>query len=256
MPAAAAGDKLRTVSSYAPATSTTVGTLTTDGRVYSSAGVPNSKVTELHGLLPPFSDDLTQFSWSDAINEALKRIYLVVEFTITPTANAIRHTLASQTWVTSDDQILDVGYLLTGEVRAATDPYRYRPIYGEIEQDGGTLYLLHDPLTFASNQTIYLRGAKRAYDHCKPTAGAYGDQSGLSLETDEAPVPLEVICWGACVEAARNLRNELTDAAKDHIQAHQAEWARLYTDARRKSIPRLPPVRFHRKAQFYSNVRH
>lgn len=246
MPAASAADKLRTVSSYAPATSTTVGTLTTDGRVYSGASVPNSKVVELHGLFPPFSDDLTVYSWSDAINDALKRIWIPVEFTISPTADAIRHSLASITWVLSEHQILDVGYLGSGETRANVDPYERRPVWGDVERDGATLYLHHPGRAFQTTDTIYVRAAKRVYDHCKASGGAYGDQSGLALEADEAPVSDDIVKWGACVEVARNLRNDLTDAAADHLLSHQAEWARKWTTARRVYQARLVK-RFHPK---------
>ena len=246
LPAASAADKIRQVSSFAP----TSGTLTID-RAYSSSSVPNSKAVELHGILQPFSDDLTAYSWSDAINDSLKRLWLPTEFTLTPTVDAIRHSLSSISWVTSENQILDVGYLGTNETRAKVDPYENRRVRGELERDGVTLYLKHRYRTFASTDTIYVRAAKRAYDHCKPTAGAYGDQSGLALETDEAPVPVDVVKWGALVEAARNLRNDLNDAAADHVLSHQAEWSRLFTNAMRIYQQRLPQQRFKRQRLFW-----
>ena len=255
LPAASAADKIRLVSSYAPTTSTTVGTLTTDGRVYSAASVPNSKVVELHGLFPPISDDLTVYSWTDAINDALKRLWTTSEFTITPTANATRHTLASQTWILSESQIRQVGYLVTGEARAEVDPYRNRPVYGSVEQDGATLYLHHPDRTFASNETIYVRAAKRVYDHCRASGGAYGDQSGLSAESNEAPVPVDTVMWGAMIAASENLRNELSDAAVDHLLRRQDTWRRKWTTARATYNNRLPAVTFRPRRYFFVDRR-
>ncbi len=248
LPAASATDKVRIVSSYTAASG-----LVNIDRDLSGASVADSKVVELHGVLTPFCDDLTIYSWTDAVNDALKRLWLPVEFTITPTANAIRHTLASTTWITSENQVLDVGWLTTGETRAGSDPYKNRGIWGEVERDGGTLYLNTSPRTFSTSETIYVRAAKRAYDHCKPTAGAFGDQAGLALETDEAVPQTEAIMWGACVAAARNLRNELNDAAADHISAHQAEWARMWTKERRIYHGKLPQGHFKPRRSFWLN---
>ena len=250
LPAASANDRVRVVSTYTPST----GTLTVD-RAYSASTVPNSKVVELHGLLQPFADDLSTFTWTTAINEALKHIWLPVEFTITPTAQAVRHSLATQTWITSAQQILDVGWLMSGETRANVDPYRNRAVFGEVEVDGATLYLQHEPRTFATNETIYVRAAKRAYDHCKASGGSYGDQSGLAAEADESPVPAEPVALGALVEALLALRNDLPNAAREELNPKQGEWAARWTSVQRAYLNRLPASRFKRRMSFFSDRR-
>jgi hypothetical protein len=248
LPAAAANDKVRVVASYTASSGTVV-----PDRAWSGATVPDEKVVELHGLCWPYSDDLTTYSWTDAINDCLKRIWLTVEFTITPTAGAIRHSLASQTWLRSFDQVLDVGILQTSETRANVDPYRHHHLDAEGERDGATLYLNHSPRTFATNERIYVRAAKRAYDHCRASGGSFGSQSGLVLETDEAPVCTDAVTWGSLVEIARNTRNELSDAAGDHIKSMQDTWAHKWNTEQQKALEDLPPRRFRRRLSFYAN---
>lgn len=252
MTAASATDKVRVVSSYTPSGT---GTLTVD-RGYSGSTVPDSKVLELHGLCLPFSDDITEFSWTTAINEALKRIWVPVEFTITPTASAIRHTLASQTWIMGRDQVLQVGWLTSSETRANQDPFLERRVKGDVEQDGATLYLRHPSRTFASNETIYVKALKRAYDHCKASGGSYGDQSGLSADSDEAMAPLEVVRWGALVEVAENVRSDLAEGGADHIAKRQNTWAGRWITAQQHYLGSLPPRTFRNRQAFYANFRH
>lgn len=251
LPAASAADKVRRVSLYTPAST---GTLTVD-RAFSGSTVPDSKAVEIHGLCLPFSDDITAFSWTSAINEALKKIWISTEFTITPTASAIRHSLASQAWLLGRDQILKVGWLLSGETRANQDPYETRRVKGDVEQDGATLYLHHPRRTFASNETIYVQALKRAYDHCKASAGAYGDQSGLALETDEAPVPVELVRWAALVEVAENRQNDVGQEGRSHVATRQQTWADRWRVARDTYQGSLPRRTFHNRQSFYVNTR-
>ena len=203
IPAGTAADQIRVVKTYAPST----GTLTVDA-VVSAATIYNSKTYELHGFLDPTTGTRgSGFGWTDMINEALKRIMIGVEFTLAPTADAERHDLTTgQSWLTEPEWVRDVGYLLTGETRANVDPYRHRHIRGLPERLNSLVYFTHPGRTFASNETMYVKCLRTAYSLCRASGGAYGDQNGVSAETDEAIPDRLLVAWGAIEEALLRYR--------------------------------------------------
>ncbi len=187
----------RIVSSFTPSS----GTLTID-RAWSTSTVPNSTAYEWHALIEP----ITQMT--SIINDALKRIMVVTEITLTPTADATRHEITTaNTWLVNPTWVRQVGYLATGETRATINPYEHRGIRGWPDTDGANVYINHPKRPGpASGETWYIRCLKPAYDHCKATAGSFGGQAGLSLETDEAPVEAEFVAWVAiCVAIEQNM---------------------------------------------------
>ena len=131
------------------------------------------------------------------VNEGLKRCFVVVEFTFTVvSALTKRHDMTTTTapWLTDPDWVLQVGTLPTGTTRNQADPYRRR-VRGEATKDGPTVYL--EGPGFATTDTIYVKALKPAYDHCRASAGTFGDRSGLAAETHEAPVDELWVAWAA-----------------------------------------------------------
>ena len=239
IPAASAADDRvsRLVTTFAPST----GTITVD-RAWSASSIADSAVYEMHGYLEP---------WTDlplCINDALSRLYTVVELTVTPTANAIRHDLTtSNTWLTDPKYVRQVGYLVTGETRANVDPFARRRVYGYTSEDSGIVYLNHPTRTFASNETIYLRVLKPAYAHCRTnSAASYGSvTTGLSAEANETAIEKEVVGAGAIVCALnRNLlmipKDENTQLMEtlDRARRRWTDWCAVY-DARAREDGRL-----------------
>ncbi len=227
--AAAAGDRTRVVYDYTPST----GALTPD-LAWTNAPA-NAEAYELHGMFDPAV-------LNTCINEALKRCWIPVETTLTPTAEQDRHSLSTITWVTAPEQVRQVGYLLTGEDRDEVNPYQ-RAIRGWAGLDGATVYINHPGRTFLTTTTLYLLCLKRAYDHCKVTAGSYGGQSGLSLETDEAPVAVEWVVAGAMVEAWRRYSQLLEASANQRMIMSRSEAAAEFTRQTRLNFT-LPQQKF------------
>ena len=183
----ASGDRVRFIKSYDP----TNGQVTVDLAYTNNAA---SAAIEIHGVIEPWTD------MNDILNEALDRIPLTIEFTFTPATNtATRHSLASAAaWLDNPLDVYQVGYLSTGETRADTDPFKRR-VRGEAYADGATVYLTG--FTLKTTDTVYVLARKNAYDHCRASGGTYGDQSGLSANTDEAVPDDEWVATAALVEA-------------------------------------------------------
>lgn len=243
LPTASAGDKVRVVTSYTPST----GTLTLD-RAYSGATVPNSKLWELHGMVRPFADDLTEtMDWTQLINDGLKRCFVEVEFTHTPVANQTRHDLTTlNTWLTNPMWIREVGSLVSGEARLEVDPYRARRVRGRAQKMSNIVYIEHPGTTFQSNQTIYVKAIKPAYYHCAASGGAYGSQAtGLALESDIAEPRLEWVAYAALVEFAR--RGLGPADAQDDIRRKEQRWADLYTYYTQQETKDFPSLKFSEK---------
>ena len=239
IPAASAADDRvsRTVTTYAPST----GTITVE-RAWSGSSIADSAVYEMHGAIEP---------WTDlplCINDALKRLMLVVEITVTPTADAIRHDLTTaNTWLTDPRWVRQVGYLVTGETRATVDPFRNRKVRGYASRDSGVVYLNHEPTTFASNVTLYVRCLKPAYFHCRTDSNAsYGSvTTGLSAEANETEVEKEAVGAGAIVCALnRNLlmipkdENSQLLETLDRARRRWSDWCHIY-DPRGREDGRL-----------------
>lgn len=221
--AALPADKTRVVSTYAPAS----------GKLYPDLGWTNApavaEAIELHGLIEP------SVEIPGLINAALKRCVLVEEVTLTP-ADAVttRHSLASVApWIEDDRQIRKAGYLVSGETRASTDPFR-RMVRGETAMRGGVCYA--DIGAWPTTTILYFLVLKPAYYHCKPAAGAYGDQAGLALDTDVAPVDLEWAVAGAMVEAWQRFGHILEASANTRMLRDQATSALLFDDQCRQHL--------------------
>jgi hypothetical protein len=241
LPAAGAGDKVRVVSGFTALT----GTLAVD-RAYSLSSVPDGKTFELHGVLRPFGDDLVEtLDWTTAINDALKRCFVEWEFTVTPTERATRHDVSTaNTWLTNPDWIKQVGVLGTNESRAEVDPYRTRAVRGESERQGSVVYLNHAPRTFSANEVIYVKAIRPAYSLCRAAGGTFGDQNGLSAETDEAPASVEWVAYAALEELGRRQPMLLAGAAEPDVAKRRKEWAALFSYYARKETGQLPELTF------------
>ncbi len=185
----------RVVSSFTPST----GTLTLD-RAYSGSTALNSALFEVHALVPPEQ-------WVTLINDALKNLVVLTEFTFTPSADVIRHDMTtSNTWLTNPMWVRQLGFLGTNETRTKNNPYNNRWIRGWAESEALSVYLNTPNRTVSTGETWYARVFKPAYFHCRPSGGNYGDQSGLSLETDECPIEPEFVAWAAiCMAFQQNI---------------------------------------------------
>lgn len=213
--AATSTDKERTVKTYAPLT----GTLNVD-HAYTVAPA-SGEVYELHPTVQPSKIN-------ENINQGLKRLLIPIEFTFTPTDDAIRHSLATPaSWLTNTEWVRQLGYLTTTEVaegRGENDPY-IRGLRGEVTSDGATVYIEHRGHTFDGTETVYVRAMKPAYNQCRVSAGTWGAQSGLTLETDEAVPTEEWVASAALVEIWRTLSQVLEAASNSKLLLNRQECA-------------------------------
>ncbi len=219
--AANAADYVRVVASYTAST----GALAPD---VAWVNAPTSEAYELHLLVEPWTQ------MNRLINNALKRCWVMDEVTLTPTADATRHSLAALTWITEPWQVRQVGHLNSTEDRAEVDPFAGRQVRGTVTQDAGVLYLHHPYQTFGSTETLYVLAARPAYTLCRASGGAYGDQSGLALNTDEAPVDATWVAAGVLVEAWRSLSHLLESAGQERVSRDRAEAASWFSSLSRR----------------------
>lgn len=199
--AAQAGDRDRLIATYDPI----------NGYLYPDEPWTLSPGGEAFEILSLFSGaDLNAL-----VNTALKRLFVRRDLTFSPAhQNVRRHQLnAAAPWLQTAAWVYQLGHLQTNESRdgtvslPATDPYR-RTVRGEVEDRAGEVWVVGP--SWQATDTVYALCACRAYDLCRPAAGTYGSQSGLSLETDEAPVDPEWLAWAAVTAAADRL---------DHLEA-------------------------------------
>lgn len=241
--AATATDKVRLVDNYAPGS----GTLTVD-KAYAIAPYAGSgEAYELHGLVEPLNE------MNDLINQALKRIMVIAEFSFTPSSTtAERHSLAvAAPWLDNPALIYQVGVLSANEVRAETDPYRVREVRHDSYVDGNVVYLSTPGVSFSLTDTVYLRVLKPAYDHCRATAGIFGERSGLraGTETDEAVPVAEWVAYGALVEMWNRKYHTLAErygkGAVDERERMAAMFNRFQSEYLAANLPKKqnPPIR-------------
>lgn len=236
--AAATADAVRIVKSALRS----VGQITPD---HSWTNGPSGEAYHLLSGLAPV--DGTSADMRTVINEGLKRCYWPVEVLGTPTALKTRHCMGTiASWLTTELMVLRVGYLTSTEDRNVQDPYA-RVIRGRIVRDGDTLYLDHYPQTFNATDVLYMEVLKPGYYQCRATGGTYGGQSGLSLSTDECPLPTDWVTASALVVAWRRLRNRL--ARNPDVQKNRAEaavWFGYLADLYLNALPRtFMPVEAH-----------
>ncbi|HYW88601.1 MAG TPA: hypothetical protein VFB50_12575, partial [Chloroflexota bacterium] len=122
------------------------------------------------------------------INDGLKQCWLVVDVVCTALEGVTRHDLRDVApWLQDPNHVRQAGLLPYGMDPWLQDPFA-DIVYGTVERDGATMIFNSGSRTFNPGDQIWLRCYKRAYDHCRVGGGTYGEQSGLYLESDEAPV--------------------------------------------------------------------
>lgn len=227
LPGAAADDRSRLVTNYDP----TNGYLDPDQDWAADPDGLADRTFEITGLFS--GPDLNAL-----VNEGLKRCFVEVEVTLAVlSTQTTRHDLtAAAPWLTVPDWVYQVGELAAGESRTQTDPFR-RVRRGRVVHEGATVYL--EGWGFPTTSTVYVRAIKPAYAHCRPAAGTFGAQSGLALETDEAPVDPAWVAWAAVLAAADRLDHlEATDqAAQRALRSRQVAAARFSLHTREQFVP-------------------
>lgn len=159
-----------------------------------TVAVSPGEVYEIHGSCDPWND------LNDIINQALRRCYLNVEVVIVPTPESIWHGFnTAAPWLQAAHHVRQMGYLRSGELRVNTDPYR-RSFRGDVYENEGSIIVEHPHYRFASGDLLFAKCLKSAYHSCAPSAGSFGSQAGLSLDTDIAPVALEWLRAATLVE--------------------------------------------------------
>jgi hypothetical protein len=222
-------DKVRIVKSNVAST----GIITPD---HTWTNSPANEVYHLLTGLPPV--DGSSIDMRSLINEGLKRTIWPVEVTATPTVQNTRRSLADLgTWLRSETWILRVGLLHTGETRNQVDPYM-RVVRGRVIRDGDTLYLDTYPQTFPASDTLYIEVLKPGYYHCRPSAGTFGSQAGLSLDTDECPIPEDWATAAALVVGWRRLRQRF--ARNPDLIRNRVEAAAWFSHLSRQYLNPLP----------------
>lgn len=174
------------------------------------------------------------------LNAALKRIFVVRDLTLTVAHQNVRkHQLnAGATWLKSHAWVYQLGHLAAGEswtgtaTVPATDPYCRRKT-GKGYDRAGEVWI--EGPAWLPTDTVYALCACRAYDLCRPAAGTFGAQSGLALETDEAPVDETWLAWVAIVEAKNALDHleRVGEATAEALRSRQMAAARVSELTRR-----------------------
>lgn len=205
-PASATADQVRLVKTYTPtggllAVDTNYGTKPSTGAAY-----------ELHGMFPPGGANTT---WTTLINDGLKNCLVPIEYSFNPSSsNITRFSLATvASWLTDPWLVRNAGVLASGTSRESTDPYVAGRIHGHCTLDGPTVYFDAWPRTFATTDTIYLTVLTPAYYAIQANGSGAFTQTGMSLETDVAPIDnLELAGYAALVEAWRRDSQRLDTA--------------------------------------------
>lgn len=227
-------DKVRIVATYTPASGFLVADRPWDIAPY-GGGV--GEAYELHGIIEPHTD------LKEMLNEALKRCYIMVEVTLTPITDQIRHSLSTVApWFTDPLWLINTGVMQLSDDRDEVDPYS-ATIRGEVVQDGATYYFVHRGRSFnPSTELVYLQMLKPAYYHCRPSGGTYGAQSGLSLESDECPVAVNWVAAGTLVEAWRHYSQLLEPSANQKLMRNREEASAWFTRLSNENV-RIPTPR-------------
>lgn len=188
------------------------------------------------------------------INDGLKQCWLVVDVPCTPTPEASRHDLRLVApWLQDPNHVRQVGVLAVGDDRNQTDPFD-NIVYGIVERDGGSFYLNTGGRTFNAGDTLYLRCYKRAFDHCRAASGTYGEQSGLSLETDEAPIERDWLVSSALVVGWRRFGHILEPLANQRLVRDATAAAAWFSDRTREHFTAVQPQLTLRPARRFGPV--
>jgi hypothetical protein len=189
------------------------------------------------------------------INDGLKQCWLLVEVACIPTPLKSRHNLSVVCpWLQDPSDVLQVGVLKDYVDRDLQDPFE-SVVRGQVERDGGDFYLNTGTTSFVDGDVLWLRVLKRAYDHCRPSGGTFGEQSGLVLETDEAPVERDWVASSALVIAWRRFAHLLEPQANQRLIRDQAAAAAWFTDRTREHFTAPLPGRTLRRRRYFGPPR-
>jgi hypothetical protein len=186
--AVAAGDKIRRVSSFSPAS----GTITISGPVY---GVqPDGETIDLFGLMPPRDFAGWNMTWRDCVNAALNKIWYIAEDTsfIGLTGGQDTFALTGLAGLTHARQVRDIEYRSVTQTSPLT-LYNFADMnsYGrwwEVDEDSLTLRVFPSP---ATNETIVIQYARR--------------YATLDADGDATAAPLDVVYKGTLSEVYERL---------------------------------------------------
>jgi hypothetical protein len=176
------------------------------------------------------------------VNDGLKQCWMVVEVACVPTPGAVRHNLSVVApWIQDANHVRQAGVLRADTDRNQDDPFD-NLVYGAVERDGGDFYFNTGVRSFNDGDIIYLRCYKRAYDHCRTSGGVYGEQSGLSLETDEAPIERDWLASSALTVGWRRFGHLLEPAANQRLIRDQAAASAWFADRSRQHFTAVAPT--------------
>ena len=176
------------------------------------------------------------------INDGLKQCWMTVDVACTAQPGVTRHDLGQiAPWLQDANHVRQAGMLPIGHSPYEDDPFD-NPVFGAIERDGGTFIFNTNTRTFNDGDTIYLRCYKRAYDHCRAAGGTYGDQSGLSAETDEAPIERDWLASSALAVGWRRFGHLLEPQANQRLIRDQATANAWFADRSRQHFTAVAPT--------------
>jgi hypothetical protein len=188
------------------------------------------------------------------INDGLKQCWLVVDVVCTATEGVNRHDLSQVCpWLQDRNHVRQAGVLPVGIDPWVQDPFN-SIVYGEVERDGGTFIFNTHFRTFNAGDQIWLRCYKRAYDHCRPAGGNYGDQAGLALENDEAPIERDWATASALLVGWRRFGHLLEPMANQRLIRDQASAAVWFSDRTRQHFTAVAPTLTFRRARHFGPV--
>jgi len=188
------------------------------------------------------------------INDGLKQCWLVVDVPCTAVAGVTRHDLQLVTpWLRDPNHIRQAGVLAAGEDPSQVDPFE-RIVYGTVERDGGTMILNTGSRSFNDGDIIYLRCYKRAFDHCRMAGGTYGEQAGLAVETDEAPIDRDWLVSSALTVGWRRFGHLLEPLANQRLIRDATAAAAWFSDRTREHFTAVQPQLTLRPARRFGPV--
>lgn len=188
------------------------------------------------------------------INDGLKQCWLVVDVACNASPGVTRHDLRLVTpWLQDPNHIRQVGVLTADENQYETDPFR-RIVYGTVERDGGTYIFNTGSRTFNAGDVIFLRCYKRAFDHCRAAGGTFGEQFGLHLETDEAPIERDWLVSAALTVGWRRFGHILEPLANQRLVRDAVSAAAWFSDRTREHFTAVQPRLSLRRARHFGPV--
>lgn len=188
------------------------------------------------------------------INDGLKQCWLVVDVACSTQVGVSRHDLRLiAPWLQDANHVRQAGVLAAGHSPYEEDPFTAR-LHGKVERDGGTFIFNTEGQTFNEGDTIYLRCYKRAYDHCRMAGGTYGDQSGLELDTDEAPIERDWLASSALTVGWRRFGHMLEPIANQRLIRDQASAAAWFADRSRQHFTAVAPMLTFRSGRQFGPV--